>query len=160
MKEAAQSATAAASPNARKAVETVKDVARIIRYFRNRAEVSALYLFGSLGRDRARTESDIDIALLIDESRMGSNTFTSLKKMYYAATPSFSLRPVDIVILNSAPTFLKYQVLKTGKILFDRKRKLRVQFTERAIIEYLDFKPVQDICLNAISRRLRSARNG
>jgi len=66
------------------------------------------------------------------------------------------MRPVDIVILNTAPPFLKRQVLKTGKILFDRNRKLRVRFTERAITEYLDFKPIEDICLKAVAKRIRS----
>ena len=160
MKEAAQSATAAASPNAHKAVETSKDVARITQYFRDRAEVSALYLFGSFSRDRANAESDIDIAVLIDKSHLKRKNFESIKKQYYTASPSFSLRPVDIVILNTAPTFLKYQVLKTGKLLFDRKRKLRTKFTEEAIIEYLDFKPVQDIYLDAVSRRVRRTSNG
>ena len=160
MKEAAQSATAAASPSAHRAVETIKDVARITQYFRDRAEVSALYLFGSFSRDRANAESDIDIAVLIDKSHLKRKNFESIKKQYYAASPSFSLRPVDIVILNTAPTFLKYQVLKTGKLLFDRKRKLRTKFTEEAIIEYLDFKPVQDIYLDAVSRRVRRTSNG
>jgi len=160
MKEAAQSATAAASPNAHKAVETSKDVARITQYFRDRAEVSALYLFGSFSRDRANAESDIDIAVLIDKSHLKRKNFESIKKQYYTASPSFSLRPVDIVILNTAPTFLKYQVLKTGKLLFDRKRKLRTKFTEEAIIEYLDFKPVEDIYLDAVSRRVRRTSNG
>jgi len=141
-------------------VETSKDVARITQYFRDRAEVSALYLFGSFSRDRANAESDIDIAVLIDTSHLKRKSFESIKKQYYTASPSFSLRPVDIVILNTAPTFLKYQVLKTGKLLFDRKRKLRTKFTEEAIIEYLDFKPVQDIYLDAVSRRVRRTSNG
>ena len=138
----------------------VKDLSRIKRYFRERAEVSALYLFGSFSRDRANAESDIDIAVLIDKSHLKRKNFESIKKQYYTASPSFSLRPVDIVILNTAPTFLKYQVLKTGKLLFDRKRKLRTKFTEEAIIEYLDFKPVEDIYLDAVSRRVRRTSNG
>jgi uncharacterized protein len=160
MKEAAQSATAAALPSAHRIVEPVKDLARIKQYFRERAEVSALYLFGSFGKGSVNAESDIDIAVLIDESLLKRRNFETLKQRYYAASPSFSLRPVDIVILNTAPTFLKYQVLKTGKVLFDRKRKLRVQFTEQAITEYFDFKPLQDICLNGVSRRIRRAGNG
>jgi predicted nucleotidyltransferase len=141
-------------------VGPIEDLTRIKRYFRERAEVSALYLFGSFSRDKVNAESDIDIAVLIDESKLERKNFETLKNLYYAASPTFSLRTVDIVILNTAPTFLKYQVLKTGKVLFDRKRKLRVHFTERAIIEYLDFKPLQDICLNGVSKRIRRANNG
>lgn len=160
MKAAAQSAIAAASPSAPNHVEPIEDLARIKRYFRERAEVSALYLFGSFSRDKVTAESDIDIAVLIDESQMKGKNFESLKNRYYAASPTFSLRAVDIVILNSAPTFLKYQVLKTGKVLFDKKRKLRTKFTEKAITEYLDFKPIEDIYLNTVAGRFRRANNG
>jgi len=160
MKEAVRSATAAASPSAPDPVEPIEAIAKIKRYFRGRAEVSALYLFGSFSRDKGTAESDIDIAVLLDESRMKGKNFESLKNRYYAASPTFSLKTVDIVILNTAPTFLKYQVLKTAKVLFDRKRKLRTKFTENAITEYLDFKPIEDIYLNAVAGRFRRANNG
>ena len=136
------------------------DRERIIRYFKDRKEVSALYLFGSLAKEREKPESDIDIAVLVDESKLKKKDFAILKKQYYAASPTFSPRPVDIVVLNTAPPFLKHQILRTGRILFDRNRKLRVRFTARAIMEYLDFKPYQDIMLKAVADRFRRARVG
>jgi len=160
MKAAAQSAIAAASPSAHNIVNDKEDLARIKRYFRERAEISALYLFGSFGSNKSTPESDIDIAVLIDESQLKKKNFEALKKRYYAASPAFSLRTVDIVILNTASTFLKYQVLKNGRLLFDRKRKFRTKFTENAITEYLDFKPIEDIYLNAVAGRFRRANNG
>src|SRR4030042_6399355 len=131
------------------------EVERIIRYFKGTDEVSALYIFGSAGKGRTTGESDIDIAVLIDESKLKRRNFELLKRKYYAASPTFSMRPVDIVILNTALPFLKHQVLKTGRILFDRNRKLRVRFTERPITEYLDFKPIEDIFLKAVAKRFK-----
>ena len=136
------------------------EVERIIRYFKGNDEVSTLYIFGSAGKGKTTGESDIDIAVLIDESKLKKKNFELLKRKYYAASPAFSMRPVDIVILNTAPPFLKYQILKTGRILFDRSRKLRVRFTERAITEYLDYKPIEDIYLKAVARRFREKRIG
>jgi predicted nucleotidyltransferase len=136
------------------------DTGRIIRYFRDRAEVSALYVFGSSAKNRKTRESDIDIAVMIDESGLKKINFERFRKIYYEASPGFSVRPVDIVILNAAPPFLKYQVLKTGRVLFDKRRKLRARFTERAITEYLDYKPIEDICLNAVARRFREKTVG
>lgn len=137
-----------------------KDIERIVHYFRDRDEVSALYLFGSSAKGKRTQESDIDIAVLIDESGLKQKNIERFRKEYYDVSPGFSLGLVDIVILNTAPTFLKYHVIKTGKILFDRNRKLRVGFTERTITEYLDFKPIQDICLNAVARRFREKTVG
>ena len=131
------------------------EVERIIRYFKGTDEVSTLYIFGSLGKGKKTGESDIDIAVLIDESKLQRKNFELLKRKYYAASPTFSMRPVDIVILNAVPPFLKHQILKTGRILFDKNRRLRVRFTERAITEYLDYKPVEDICLKAVANRFR-----
>jgi len=132
-----------------------KDIERIVHYFTEKDEVVSLYLFGSSARGRKTKESDIDIAVLIDESGVKKTDLERFRKEYYEASPGFCLGPVDIVILNTAPPFLKYQVLKSGRILFDRERKLRVRFKEKAITEYLDYKPIQDIYLKAVARRFR-----
>jgi len=112
-----------------------EDIKRIIKYFKGRDEVSTLYIFGSSSKGRQSTESDIDIAVLINEAKLKRRNYDFLKNDYYTASADFSLRPVDIVLLNTAPPFLKHQVLKTGRLLFDRNRRLRVRFTEKAITE-------------------------
>jgi predicted nucleotidyltransferase len=136
-------------------VKEDNDIKRIIKYFKDRTEVSALYVFGSSARGIVTDESDIDIAVLINERKLDKVNYERLKRVYYAASPSFSLRPVGITILNTAPVYLKHQILKTGTILFDRNRRLRVRFTERAITEYLDYKYIEDICLKAVTKRFR-----
>ena len=132
-----------------------EDIKRIIHYFKALDEVSALYIFGSYPKERKTKESDIDIAVLIDASKLKTKDFEHLKNKYYAASPKFSLRFIDIVILNTAPPFLKYQVLKTGKVLFDKNKKLRVRFTTNTIIEYLDFKYIEDIFLKAVANKFK-----
>jgi predicted nucleotidyltransferase len=135
--------------------KTHEDIERIIRYFKKREEVSALYLFGSSVKGSGTRESDIDIALLVNDLRLKNRHFDLLKKKYYGAAPAFSMRPVDIVILNTASPYLKHRILKTGKILFDRNRKLRVRFTAKAILEYIDFRPIEDIFNKAVANRFR-----
>jgi predicted nucleotidyltransferase len=137
-----------------------KDIKRIVHYFKGQDEVSALYIFGGYAKGRKTGESDIDVGILVDESRLKRRNFEFFKKKYYAASPAFSMRLVDIVILNTAPPFLKHQVLKTGRVLFDRNRKLRVSFTTNAITEYLDYKPIQDTYLKALAKRIRRTTVG
>ncbi len=131
------------------------DIRRIVDYFKSKDEISALYVFGSAAHGKETAESDIDIAVLINDRRKGGKTYGAFAKTYYAASPRLSSRPVDIVILNTASPFLKHRIIKTGKVLFDRNRKLRVRFTADAIIEYLDYKPIEDICLRAVAGRFR-----
>lgn len=136
------------------------DIGRIIDYFKSRAEVSALYVFGSASQGRETAGSDIDIAVLIDDRKKGRRSHESLRKSYYAASPKFSLRPVDIVIMNTAGPFLKHRIIKTGKVMFDRNRKLRVRFATNAIIEYLDFKPIEDFFAKGVADRFRRGAVG
>ncbi|RJR21257.1 MAG: nucleotidyltransferase domain-containing protein [Nitrospiraceae bacterium] len=137
-------------------MQTNCDIKRIITYFKSRKEVSALYLFGSCAEGRELPESDLDIAVLIDEKKLQRKNFEQLKNIYYKASPSFSLRQVDITVLNIASPYLNHRVIKTGKMLFDRNRKLRVRFMTDAIIEYLDFKPIEDIFNKSVASRFRN----
>lgn len=132
-----------------------RDIKRIIDYFKGRKEVSALYLFGSAAKGKQMEKSDIDIAVLVDETMLKEKTYERFKREYYAVSPWFSLRGVDIVILNTASVYLKYHILKTGRLLFDRNRRLKVEFTEKAITDYLDFKPIEDFFLKAVADRFR-----
>ena len=132
-----------------------KDINNIIKFFKTQDEVSALYLFGSYPNGHRTDKSDIDIAVLINENKLKRKNFDHLKNKYFNASPEFSLRPVDIVILNTASPYLKHRILKTGEILFDRNRRMRVNFTAKAIIEYLDFKPIEEIFNKAVAGRFR-----
>ncbi len=141
-------------------MQTDSDIKRIITYFKSRKEVAALYLFGSCAEGRELKESDIDIAVLIDEKKLQRKNFEQLKNIYYKASPSFSLRKVDIAVLNTSSPYLKHRVIKSGMVLFDRNRQLRVRFTTQAIIEYLDFKPIEEIFNKAVATRFRRSAVG
>ena len=136
------------------------DINRIVDYFERKDEISALYIFGSAANGRETAESDIDLAVLINDQKKGRRTYELMKRSYYAASPKLSIRPVQIVILNMAPPFLKYRIIKTGKVLFDKNRRLRVRFTANAIMEYFDYKPIEDIFLKAVAGRFMRAAIG
>lgn len=133
-----------------------KEIQRILEYFEKRREVVALFLFGTFDTVKERPDSDIDLAVLIDPQKAKYNSYEMLKAEYYNASPDFSLRNVDIVILNIAPTSLKYEILKTGRNLLDRNPDLRRLFTALTLQEYFDYKIVEDIYFNALKKRLRA----
>jgi predicted nucleotidyltransferase len=133
-----------------------KEIQRILEYFEKRREVVALFLFGTFDTEKERPDSDIDLAVLIDPQKTKDNSYEMLKAEYYNTSPDFSLLDVDIVILNAAPTSLKYEILKTGRILLDRNPDLRRLFTALTLQEYFDYKIVEDIYFNALKKRLRA----
>lgn len=73
-------------------------------------EVARVYLFGSLLQDAPGSESfDIDLAL------DGGDVY---KAMDVAETASFS---VDVVDLRRLPAHVRCRILRTGRVLYERK---------------------------------------
>lgn len=141
-------------------MKTNSSIRLIVNYFKDRDEVNAVYIFGSAAYERQTIESDIDVAVLVDENKLKNKSYNTLRNKYYIDSPCLSLRPLDIVILNTAPPYLKHRIIKTGKVIFDRNRKKRVRFAADAILEYLDYKPIENICLKAVANRFKEATVG
>ena len=59
-------------------------------------------------------------------------------------------RTVDLVILDEAGPGLAYRVFRDGRVLLERDRKAFVERKARAILEYLDFKPVEETFTRAV----------
>lgn len=56
---------------------------------------------------------------------------------------------VDIKVLNSAPLSFKYKAIK-GELLISKNEEIRLKFIERTLMEYLDFKPIEDKIIKGI----------
>jgi len=54
--------------------------------------------------------------------------------------------PVDVRVLNKAPTTFGYHVLR-GRLLFSRDESIRVSWTARIVSRYLDLKPLRHAAL-------------
>ena len=100
----------------------------------------AVYLYGSEGRGTPGPGSDVDLAVLYAEPPAGT-----------LDSPSFALeaelerllgRPVQVVVLNSAPADLVHRILRDGRLLFEADRSARIAFEVRARNEYFDLLPI------------------
>ena len=98
--------------------------------------IDIAYLFGSSRDEKVKEGSDIDIAVLINNETLHSNPLVGLEiEIYLQKCFNF---PAEVVILNKANSILKYQVLSTGKRLFDRNSEKR-SITELCFIkDYFD----------------------
>jgi predicted nucleotidyltransferase len=134
------------------------EIERIADYFEKRPEVVALYLFGSFDTPFEKTDSDIDIAVLVAKENLTETEI--LKTEFYNASHSFSRRSVDIVILNSAPTYLKHRILRTGRILLDKYPSRRKEFTAAVVQEYFDYQPIEKIYFSKLKSRFGGATHG
>lgn len=129
---------------------------------REHPEVLAVYLFGSSASRKAGPLSDLDVAVLLDESRLKPGRRFHFRLDLIGEAMGASHRPdVDLVLLNEASPLLAYEVIRGGRLLFERRRQARVEFESRAVGRYLDLKPFYRVSRRYLKKQmLRRGRNG
>ena len=75
------------------------------------------YIFGSYVQGKDRADSDIDIAIYLEEN-LDIDTYLEIKIRLTEACK----REVDLIILNDAKPLLKYEIYKNNLSLFCRDK--------------------------------------
>jgi predicted nucleotidyltransferase len=105
--------------------------------------VSYALLFGSGARESRREESDLDIAIgLARGARFGARDLGDLISTLERAAAG---RKVDVVLIDEAPPAIAFRVFRDGSPLLVRDRAALVARKARAILEYLDFQPIEEL---------------
>ncbi|MDO8836907.1 MAG: nucleotidyltransferase domain-containing protein [Vicinamibacterales bacterium] len=104
-------------------------------------DVVAVYLFGSVARERARDSSDVDVGLLF--RTRPPRTLGGLHLDIRDRLQEHLGRPVDLVILNHAPADLVHRVLRDGILVAETDRAARIAFEVRLRNEYFDLEPAR-----------------
>ncbi|MGE5581718.1 MAG: type VII toxin-antitoxin system MntA family adenylyltransferase antitoxin [Bacillota bacterium] len=134
---------------------------KIIKVLSGTSQVCFAYLFGSQARGTAGALSDIDIAVFFDEPAFDQDRIYGPEfELLPLLEKNLDHRPVDLAVLNNAPVFLRYQVLKTGEILFCRSEESRIRFHEETIRLYLDFLPFRKVQNLYLKKRLTNGTFG
>jgi predicted nucleotidyltransferase len=103
--------------------------------------------FGSTARGEATPLSDVDVAVGL---RSGTALDAHALGALTSALEQAAGRPVDLIVLDEAPPPLAYRVFRDGQLLVEVDRRARVERQVRAILEYLDFEPVERLCARAV----------
>jgi uncharacterized protein YutE (UPF0331/DUF86 family)/predicted nucleotidyltransferase len=120
--------------------------------------VNAAYLSGSLtGRATFGHLTDVDIAILLMEQIKSDQFLDYQLYLFTELAQRLESDTIDVVILNQASLLLKLQVIKYGQILYCRDEKKRVAFETRAVMDYLDFKRMDEMQHDALAKRLHAA---
>ena len=104
-------------------------------------------VFGSRARGVAHAGSDLDVAVgLAPGVRLEAHELGDLVSTLERATG----RTIDLVLLDEAPPSVAYRVFRDGRVVLDRDRPALVERKTRAIIEYLDFRPIEEIAIRGV----------
>ncbi|MGC8654504.1 MAG: type VII toxin-antitoxin system MntA family adenylyltransferase antitoxin [Candidatus Kryptoniota bacterium] len=113
---------------------------KIVEYFSNMSHIAAVYLFGSAIRVGFELAEDIDIAVLFETEGIPDG-FRRIEMQENLS--DYLKKEVDLVVLNSAPVILRYQVLKKGKLLILKNRKVKNEFFVSTLNQYFDLKQIR-----------------
>ena len=106
-------------------------------------------LFGSAARGTAHAGSDVDVAV-------GLKPATKLTALELGDLISRLERAaghaVDLLVLNDAPSPIAYRVFRDGRLMVEKNHQALVDCKAGAILEYLDFRPVEALAVRGVLR--------
>lgn len=107
-------------------------IARLTHALELRSEILFAVLFGSTATGRAHPESDVDIAVYIDDREPAVSverpgTFASEEELW-SEMETITGRAVDLIVLNRAPATVGGGAILTGRPLMIRNRRLYTDY--------------------------------
>jgi predicted nucleotidyltransferase len=108
--------------------------------------VQTAYLLGSAGADRLRSDSDVDMAILL--SRRGGLSAHDRLALTATLTRLFG-RPVDLGVLATSNVVYAKEAVATGRVLFERDRNATARFEMLALSMYASLQEARREVLQA-----------
>lgn len=115
-------------------------LARLAGALEPREEILEAYLFGSRARGDARPDSDIDVAVYVDETRADDGAWGYRAELTTDLMAALETNDVDVVVLNEAPILLYHRVLRDGVRILSRDLRATTTRAGRAVSRYCDFR--------------------
>lgn len=125
----------------------------LVRALERTSGVRLAVVFGSAARGMARSRSDVDIAVLLDNDEGLPALRVALERV--------TGRSVDLISLRKAPPLLRFEIARDGQPLVEREPHAWVEFRAHAMIDWWDWAQTARIMHNAMRARLdEEARRG
>lgn len=128
-------------------------------YFSTQKEVLCVYIFGSQAKGKENIYSDVDIAVLF-ESGLTQKERTEQRLSIMDRLSSILNKDTDVVVLNEASPFLRFQVIKEGKRIYERPDRDEHSFEANTIVQYFDFLPIRRRLETAMINNIKGLKDG
>ncbi len=119
--------------------------------------VSAALLFGSHARGKARPDSDIDVAVLLDPPPGEGEGYPVAREVMLALSRVVAGERLDLVLLHRAPPSLAFRILRDGRVVYCSDPVALHRFRVRIYDLHADFAPVDALFQRSVRRRALAA---
>ena len=110
---------------------------KIIRFFDDKKDVIAVYLFGSYANGRERTTSDVDLAILFDNR--DRDAVNRMLDEHLVALSRNLRKDVHLIAMDFASEDLLKQIFKKGSCLVVNDPKILARFKMMAFSKIINF---------------------
>lgn len=107
----------------------------------------AVYLFGSGAQGRLRSDSDLDVALLLETPLTPAEKVALSERLV-----DICHRPVDLIELGVASTVMQAQVVGKGRLLTEHHANRRAYFEMRTLKAYALLSEERQVILDRMKR--------
>jgi len=119
--------------------------------------IGIVYIFGSFALGIETEKSDVDIGIVFKDESYIPKRLDIYFELYKVFSDIFPKREVDVVFLNDANLSLKFEVVTTGEVIYSESIDYVMDYKEKIIKEYIDFKPMLEVqnrvLLEMVSKR-------
>jgi uncharacterized protein len=111
------------------------------------SRIAYALVFGSGVKGTTHPDSDLDVAIGV----AGAEPLDLIELGGLAAKLEAAAgRRVDLVLLEEAPPGLAYRIFRDGVTIVARDRPALDARRARAVLEYFDFRPVEELCARGV----------
>lgn len=118
--------------------------------------VLVAYLYGSVAQGKTHAHSDVDVAVVFEQSVPQSEHFRKRVALIGKLMDLLHLDEVDVVPLNRGPLLLTKEVLRHPVILYVADEVEATEFELKALGLSYDFMPILDSYIEEMSSRIKA----
>lgn len=120
-------------------MKTIKNITQLKHFLKSQSDIGFAYLYGSTLHGFFNKESDVDIAVYLKGK---PNTFFNRRLELCDKLSIITKRETNVVVFNQISSlFLKFVILKEGKLVCDNDHGLRLDYEPKTINLYYDYAP-------------------
>jgi len=133
---------------------------KLKNYFIQQDDVKFVLLFGSTVSACTTPMSDLDIGVYIRDAEEIAKIGERQIDITCAIMKLYHISRVDVVVLNLANPFLRFQIVKYGRLIYAKDEKEFYKFKATSLAKYQDIKPMYDLYNRIAENNLRRGMHG